>query len=30
MDPNPLLKGYVLNNLALACWWHKLNNPAES
>lgn len=24
-DPNPLLKVKALNNLALACWWHK--NP---
>lgn len=23
MDPNPLLRGYALNNLAVACWWHK-------
>lgn len=23
MDPNPLLRGFALNNLAVACWWHK-------
>lgn len=29
MQPNHILKGYALNNLALACWWHKipLNDP---
>ncbi|EAR94619.2 tetratricopeptide repeat protein (macronuclear) [Tetrahymena thermophila SB210] len=25
-DPNPLLRGYALNNLAVACWWHKHPN----
>lgn len=24
-DPQGTLKAYILNNLALACWWHK--NP---
>jgi hypothetical protein len=24
MEPNSVLKGYVLNNLALASWWHKM------
>lgn len=23
MQPNHILKGYTLNNLALACWWDK-------
>lgn len=26
MQPNNLLKGYVLNNLAVASWWHKFPN----
>jgi Tfp pilus assembly protein PilF len=26
-DPQGKLKSYALNNLGLACWWHK--NPIE-
>jgi len=26
LDPNHLLRGYALNNLAVACWWHKHPN----
>jgi len=26
MQPNNLLKGYALNNLAVASWWHKFPN----
>ncbi|EGR33488.1 hypothetical protein IMG5_051660 [Ichthyophthirius multifiliis] len=26
LDPNNLLRGYALNNLAVACWWHKHPN----
>lgn len=26
-DPNSLLKGYALNNLAIASWFHKSPNP---
>lgn len=31
MQPNNILKGYALNNLALASWWHKVPlNPEEA
>lgn len=26
LDPDPVLRGYALNNLAVACWWHKYPN----
>lgn len=26
MQPNNILKGYALNNLAVASWWHKHPN----
>jgi hypothetical protein len=29
LEPNPLLKGYTLNNLAVASWWHKMPNLRE-
>lgn len=29
MQPNHMLKGFALNNLALASWWHKLPATPE-